>query len=287
MGSAKYIDCNRIIVVRVINHKATMSNMYGYSDYDGPKIVKEPEADQDCYCENENEQAKLSNNNNDNETNAIGTDDIDDGNPLQVGFWMDGDSLAPPCGTSISTIHEILQFLHITSKDVLYDLGCGDGRICLEAYCKYQCKAIGIEVEPDLVHRAQTLITKLSQQEQPSSYNCLPQVFCMDLRLLFEKWMKNDQTITTTFPNVNAPMNGIIFPLPTIVFLYLLPESLLEIELQLSNLLNAVTTASCRIVCNTWGIPHWKPTQQISIMESSAMGVSTTVYVYTKDSLPT
>jgi hypothetical protein len=280
-----------------------MSNMYGYSDYDGPITVNESKIDQNRHCIKEM-YSKISPNGN---KDVDGDDDVDNEcHPLQVGFWMDGDSMAPPCGTSISTIHTILKSLHITSNDILYDLGCGDGRICLEAYYHYHCRAIGIEVESDLVQRAQSLITKLSQEEQFSSFDHLPQVHCMDLRRLFEQWLclynqptnivtisKDDHEQTTQCSTGTSS-----FPLPTIIFLYLLPESLVEIECQLSNVLlltstdnNAVggvdnATTSCRIVCNTWGIPKWKPIEQFTIMESSAIGVSTTIYVYTKDSLP-
>jgi hypothetical protein len=42
---------------------------------------------------------------------------------------MDGDSLAPPCGTSISTVYQIIEFVSICKNDIVYDVGCGDGRI--------------------------------------------------------------------------------------------------------------------------------------------------------------
>lgn len=213
-----------------------MSHMYGYSDYNGPN------------------------------SNVVAEEEEDDTatNPLQAGFWMEGDSLAPPCGTARSTIHEILKCLNINSADVLYDLGCGDGRVCLEAWHMYHCRAIGVEVERDLVDRANELIAAST-----ANGTSKPQVHCMDLRQVFHEWVQE-----------NGTSEG--FPLPTIVFLYLLPESLLEMEAQLAKLL--VVAPTCRIVCNSWGIPHWKTVQEETIRESS--GVPTTIYVYTHESVP-
>lgn len=36
----------------------------------------------------------------------------------------------------------------ISSKDIVYDLGSGDGRIVIEASKKYNAKAVGIEADP-------------------------------------------------------------------------------------------------------------------------------------------
>lgn len=38
--------------------------------------------------------------------------------------------------------------------DLLYDLGCGDGRVLIEAVKKYGCYGVGVEIEPDRVQKA-------------------------------------------------------------------------------------------------------------------------------------
>jgi hypothetical protein len=217
---------------------------------------------------------------------------------------MEGDSMAPPCGTSISTIHQILEYLQLDTNDILYDLGCGDGRVCFEAWHKYHCTTIGIEVEADLVERAQTLRTKLStaaaaavstsgQELSSLSVTDLPQIYCMDLRQIFREWMvtvttsnddKHQQQQEHDIKHHNHTASN-IFPLPTIIFLYLLPEALLEMEPSLVKLLS-IAPKNCRIVCNTWGIPNWKPIQVKNLPATSAVGVSTTIHVYTIDSVP-
>ena len=79
---------------------------------------------------------------------GYGSDDED--NPLRAGMWMDGDSLAPPCGCEPSIITPLLSLLNLTNTDILYDLGCGDGRICFKAVQEYPIlKAVGVEIEED------------------------------------------------------------------------------------------------------------------------------------------
>ena len=50
--------------------------------------------------------------------------------------------------------HSMLELGNITSNDAIYDLGCGDGRVLLEACVRHKCKyCIGVESEQDLVNR--------------------------------------------------------------------------------------------------------------------------------------
>ena len=43
-----------------------------------------------------------------------------------------GPKLAPFNPTNLDAIHVALDLLHLTSNDVVYDLGCGDGRFLIE-----------------------------------------------------------------------------------------------------------------------------------------------------------
>ena len=45
----------------------------------------------------------------------------------------------------------MLRLANVTADDVVYDLGSGDGRIPVIAAQKYGAKAVGIEINPDLV----------------------------------------------------------------------------------------------------------------------------------------
>jgi hypothetical protein len=232
-------------------------------------------------------------------TDVIAGDENDDRemNPLQVGFWMEGDSLAPPCGTSIPTIHKILKIAGICSDDVLYDLGCGDARVCLEAWITHGCQTIGIEVEADLVQRAHILIDRCSNRsdarmkDKISSSCPLPQVYSMDLRTVLDRLVRqascnkhsNESSDPCPFQLGGDEQTRIIdLPLPTVIILYLLPESLKEIQPQLSILLHCLPD-NFRIVCNTWGIPDWKTAQETLVEEdTSPHGVRTSIYIYNR-----
>ncbi len=50
-----------------------------------------------------------------------------------------------------SVVYEMLQLAAVTSDDVVYDLGSGDGRIVIIAAQKYGARGVGIEIDPKLV----------------------------------------------------------------------------------------------------------------------------------------
>ncbi len=51
-------------------------------------------------------------------------------------------------------VDAMLKELHLTPRDVLYDLGCGDGRILIAAVKQYGCMAVGIEIDPEVADLA-------------------------------------------------------------------------------------------------------------------------------------
>jgi cyclopropane fatty-acyl-phospholipid synthase-like methyltransferase len=57
--------------------------------------------------------------------------------------WVEGDSLAPFQSCQPETVEAILRLAKVTKDDVLYDLGCGDGRVCIGASKQYGAKAVG------------------------------------------------------------------------------------------------------------------------------------------------
>ena len=53
--------------------------------------------------------------------------------------------------TPQEVVDALLRLAKVTSKDVVWDLGCGDGRIPVTAAKRYACKARGFEIEPERV----------------------------------------------------------------------------------------------------------------------------------------
>lgn len=67
---------------------------------------------------------------------------------------------APYSPSPHNVISTIWQFVHsqsdviLHSQDLLVDLGCGDGRWLISGVKRYQCNALGIELDPNLVQMA-------------------------------------------------------------------------------------------------------------------------------------
>ncbi len=59
--------------------------------------------------------------------------------------WVTGAAWDP---TPKKVIEKILDNLDIKEIDIVYDLGCGDGRFLIETAKRYRCRCIGIEIDP-------------------------------------------------------------------------------------------------------------------------------------------
>jgi len=66
--------------------------------------------------------------------------------------------------TKVDMAHEMLLAAELTSKDIVYDLGSGDGVIPIEAARKYGLRAVGIEYNPDLVGLSQRNAARVGVQ---------------------------------------------------------------------------------------------------------------------------
>ncbi|CAN5915380.1 hypothetical protein BH23PLA1_BH23PLA1_37030 [soil metagenome] len=52
-------------------------------------------------------------------------------------------------------VDKMLELAEVKKGDVVYDLGCGDGRIVVTAAKKYGVKAVGIDIDPQRIKEAQ------------------------------------------------------------------------------------------------------------------------------------
>ncbi|HSE89302.1 MAG TPA: methyltransferase domain-containing protein [Candidatus Binatia bacterium] len=66
--------------------------------------------------------------------------------------WTDGE--VPFVPTPPEVVDRMLEMAQVKSGDVVYDLGSGDGRIIIRAAKRYGVKAVGIEIDADLVQKA-------------------------------------------------------------------------------------------------------------------------------------
>jgi ribosomal protein L11 methylase PrmA len=62
--------------------------------------------------------------------------------------------------TPHDVVDKMLEIVKLTKKDVVYDLGCGDGRIVIAAAKKYGCKAKGFDIAPERVKESRENVKK-------------------------------------------------------------------------------------------------------------------------------
>ena len=54
----------------------------------------------------------------------------------------------------------MLQVANVTKNDIVYDLGCGDGRIPVTAAKKYGARGVGIDIDPQRIKEANENVAK-------------------------------------------------------------------------------------------------------------------------------
>lgn len=62
--------------------------------------------------------------------------------------------------TPQDVVDKMLELAQVTKDDVVYDLGCGDGRIVVTAAKKFGCKAIGFDVDPQRIKESNENVEK-------------------------------------------------------------------------------------------------------------------------------
>lgn len=56
--------------------------------------------------------------------------------------------------TPYEVIEDMLRFAELKKGDILYDLGCGDGRIVIEAAKRAGIRAVGIDIDPERIRES-------------------------------------------------------------------------------------------------------------------------------------
>ena len=58
--------------------------------------------------------------------------------------------------TEDPVVTAMLKFVNVTKDDVVYDLGCGDGRIVIAAAKQFGARGVGIDIDPERIKEANT-----------------------------------------------------------------------------------------------------------------------------------
>ena len=140
-------------------------------------------------------------------------------------------------------VERMLAAANVGKDDVVYDLGSGDGRIVIAAARKLGCRAVGLEIDADLV--------KLSQERSR------------------EAGVQNLVTIK------QADILSADFSDATVVAVYLYPDLLKRLLPKLEQL-----KPGARIVGHQFAIPDVRPQQTIHV-ESQETGASHIIHLWT------
>jgi len=63
-------------------------------------------------------------------------------------------------GTPYDLVSKMLQMARVKKGDLVYDLGCGDGRMVVLAAQKYGCRAVGYDIDPERVRESMENVAK-------------------------------------------------------------------------------------------------------------------------------
>lgn len=73
--------------------------------------------------------------------------------------------------TPQEVVDAMLVLAGVTSKDVVYDLGCGDGRIPVTAAKAYGARAVGIDIDPQRIEEANANVRAAGVQNKVKIMN--------------------------------------------------------------------------------------------------------------------
>ena len=71
-----------------------------------------------------------------------------------LGARQEPASLAPYVPTPYDVVNRMLELAGVTKDDVVYDLGCGDGRIVITAAARFGARGVGIDYDPERIAEA-------------------------------------------------------------------------------------------------------------------------------------
>ncbi len=154
--------------------------------------------------------------------------------------------LAPFVPTPGEVVEKMLQMAGVTARDVVYDIGCGDGRIVITAARKYGAHGVGIDLD-------KTRIDESVANARKAGVEHLVRFICMD----------------ATRADVSDA---------TVVTLYLLSES----NQLLRPMLEAQLRPGSRVVSHNYAIAGWESRQVVATSVIDLEGRSHSIFVYAR-----
>ena len=156
----------------------------------------------------------------------------------------------PYVPTPNKVVEAMLKLAQVKEGDVVYDLGCGDGRIVIRAVTDFKAKqGLGIDFDPDRLKDCEKNLEKIPQDNRK--------------KLTF----KQGDVLKLT----EEDFKGV-----DVVTLYLLPE----VNIRLKPILQKGLKPGARIVSHDFDMGEdWKPEQELSVGDDD--GFNHMVYLWT------
>lgn len=129
----------------------------------------------------------------------------------------------PYVPTPEEVVVEMLKMARVTPNDIVYDLGCGDGRIVITAAKVFGARGVGVDIDPNLIRQSNENARKAGVADR--------------VRFIEQDLLETDIREAT------------------VVALYLLPELNLELR---PKLLRDLRPGS-RVVAHEFDMGDWKP----------------------------
>jgi SAM-dependent methyltransferase len=147
--------------------------------------------------------------------------------PYQKAYEFD----VPYVPTAQPVVEKMLQMAAVTKDDVVYDLGCGDGRIVITAAKVHGARGIGVDIDPVRI--------------KESKANAL------------------EAAVTDRVKFVQRDLFKMDLKEATVVTLYLLPEINLKLRPKLFRELRPGT----RIVSHDFDMGEWQPKETVKVRD--------------------
>jgi SAM-dependent methyltransferase len=154
----------------------------------------------------------------------------------------------PYVPTTEKAVQEMLKLAGVKKTDIVYDLGCGDGRIVVQAAKVYGARGVGIDINPERIQEA----------KQNAKSNGVEHLVRFEEKDLFQA-------------NIQEA---------TVVTLFLLPAINLKLRPKLLEDLKPGT----RVVSNTFDMGDWKAEKEADVDDmgdSDYSGLSQKLYMWT------
>src|SRR5438093_7059960 len=155
------------------------------------------------------------------------------------------ESLAPYVPTPQPVVDRMLELAGVTSKDLVYDLGCGDGRIVITAAKKYGARGVGVDINPERIREA-------NENARSAGVEKL-------VTFIEQDALKVDVSQAT------------------VVTLYLLSSS----NLKLRPILTRQLKPGARIVSHAFSMGDWEPLKEETLTDGE--GFNRTIYLWKAD----